>query len=168
MAGLSSLKNEVLARVDCVELPSSCCALTQLTRWHDDAAELYKTGVQSSNRLLLLRGCESSGFSTSDELVVDPIHQDRFSASLSKASGSGKPTTIHQPSTIKTLMQLVANWDELQCSSGPSGTIGTGKSIASSTTGYRQCCGGNCQAECSDVRKVFLEISDCVTACYAV
>ena len=125
VAGLSSLKNEVLARVDCVELPSSCCALTQLTRWHDDAAELYKTGVQTSNRLLLLRGCESSGFSRSDELVVNPTHLDRFSASLSKASGSGKPTTIHQPSTIKTPLQFVANWDELQCSSGPSGTIGT-------------------------------------------
>ena len=27
-----------------------------------------------------------------------------------------------------------------------------------------QCCGGNCQAECSAVRKVFVEISDCVTA----
>ena len=42
----------------------------------------------------------------SDELVVDPIHQ---------------------PSRIQTLMQLATNWDELQCSSGPSGTIGTGQ-----------------------------------------
>ena len=42
----------------------------------------------------------------SDELVVDPIHQF---------------------SRIQTLMQLVTNWDELQCSNGTSGTIGAGQ-----------------------------------------
>ena len=120
----------------------------QLTRWHDDAAlfnRIYKT--EYANRIYKTGVQSLNRFSRSDELVVDPIHQ------LSR---------------IQTLMQLVTNWDELQCSSGPSGTIGAGQKYCKQYNRVKQCCDGKCQAECSAVRKVFVEISDCVTACYAV